>query len=194
MRKISKSTLCLLLTIALAALPTLRAQTILTFPTSGTPAVNLAFRLDGTLLETGTTTSTLANADLQGSSRFLWYPAQQALRAGAGLSTETVSQIGQYSVAFGHSAIASGQSATAIGCQTTAPSLAELTLGRYNTGAITSGGNTTWIATDPLLEIGNGTSPAATSDALIVYKNGNATLQGILTVAPGGDIPMFTGY
>jgi hypothetical protein len=32
------------------------------------------------------------------------------------------------------------------------------------------------------------------SDALVVYKNGNATLSGTLTVAPGGDIPMFTGY
>ena len=61
------------------------------------------------------------------------------------------------------------------------------------------------MATDPLFEVGNGSgsrfdnppigNPDATgpSDALVVYKNGNAVLQGTLQVAPGGDIPMYSG-
>jgi len=35
---------------------------------------------------------------------------------------------------------------------------------------------TTWVATDPLLEVGNGTSSSATSNALTVLKNGNTSL------------------
>jgi hypothetical protein len=49
-----------------------------------------------------------------------------------------------------------------------------------------------------LFEIGNGTTKP--SDALVVYKNGDIVMtgtsvicSGTLTVAPGGDIPMFTG-
>ena len=49
-----------------------------------------------------------------------------------------------------------------------------------------------WVASDPLFEVGNGTYQAR-SDALVVYKNGNAAFQGVVTVAPGGDIPMYTG-
>ena len=42
--------------------------------------------------------------------------------------------------------------------------------------------------------------PTSTSDAFVVYKNGNAAVQGTFTApkviltAPTGDIPMFTGY
>ena len=65
-------------------------------------------------------------------------------------------------------------------------------IGTSNVG----GGNSNkWIGTDPLFEIGNGgqgNNPWR-SDALVVYKNGNATFQGTVNVAPGGDIPMFSG-
>ena len=97
--------------------------------------------------------------------------------------------VGHYSMAFGLSTTASGYASTASGLYTTAAASLSFAIGTYNVG----GGNaTTWVPTDPLFEIGNGTSTTA-SDALVVYKNGNAILQGTLQVAPGGDIPMYTG-
>lgn len=75
-------------------------------------------------------------------------------------------------------------------------------VGCFNVGSTNSASADTWIPTDPLFEVGNGASsscdngnPYATglSDAFVVYKNGNAALQGTLDVAPGGDIPPYTG-
>jgi hypothetical protein len=69
------------------------------------------------------------------------------------------------------------------------------------------------VLTDPLFEVGNGGDPygdgnpstSEPSDAFVVYKNGNAAVQGNLSsggtfTAPSvvlttqsGDIPMYTG-
>jgi hypothetical protein len=43
---------------------------------------------------------------------------------------------------------------------------------------------------DELLVLGNGVS-GAPSNALEVFKNGNMNVQGAITCAPGGDIPMY---
>ncbi len=86
--------------------------------------------------------------------------------------------------------IASGDYSAAFNFSTTAQSYVSATFGQFKLG----GGNaTTWVSTDPLFEIGNGTSATAKSDALVVYKNGNVAVQGKITIAPGGDIPMYTG-
>ena len=79
-----------------------------------------------------------------------------------------------------------------MGNSTEAFSYESVVMGQFNVG----GGSYTigWLATDPIFEIGNGTSSSALSDALVVYKNGSATFQGPVSVAAGGDIPMFTGY
>jgi len=56
-----------------------------------------------------------------------------------------------------------------------------IAIGNWNIG----GGNPfsgAWIATDPLFEIGNGTSTGAKSNALTVYKNGNTIISGTVTV------------
>jgi hypothetical protein len=37
--------------------------------------------------------------------------------------------------------------------------------------------NTTWIKTDPLFIIGNGTSEVARHNAMVIYKNGNMVLK-----------------
>jgi hypothetical protein len=226
--------------------------------------VDFEFRADGSIVEEGgTNLNLLSTTDLQSSSRFIWYPALSALRAGEGCR-ETVANIGLDSVAFGlteasgQGAIAAGEDcsangygatalgfgnsatnsgataigsycfaignsalalgnnswatgnysvalggvtvgdySTAIGENVFAPCAYSVAIGRWNLGYIQFGGppsasTTTWISTDPLFEIGNGTQ-SHPSDALIVYKNGNAVLSGTLTVAPGGDIPMFTG-
>lgn len=110
---------------------------------------------------------------------------------------------GYCSTAFGQSTTASGRYSTASGYGTTASAQLSFVIGVCNIGLNSTGGTpsaTTWVSTDPLFEIGNGGNgyygnPALTtsSDALVVYKNGNAVLQGSLQVAPGGDIPMYTG-
>lgn len=62
-------------------------------------------------------------------------------------------------------------------------------MGAYNVG----GGNTTsWVATDPLFEVGNG-SQSHKSDALLLDKSGNLKVNTVTVTAPGGDIPMYTG-
>jgi hypothetical protein len=73
-----------------------------------------------------------------------------------------------------------------------------LAIGQYNVGG---GNTTTWVATDPLFEVGNGSINPSTlmptpSDAFVVYKNGNVKAQGTVSVhstircAAGGDISM----
>jgi hypothetical protein len=104
---------------------------------------------------------------------------------------------GDYSTAMGYGSIANGnnstamgqstangQDATAMGYAATAQAFGELAVGQYNVGKNFAGGNanaTSWQATDPLFELGDGTSTNATSDALVVYKNGNVTAQGTIT-------------
>jgi hypothetical protein len=234
--------------------------------------VDFEWRADGSIVEKGAGgTPTLSGTDLQSQSRFIWYPAQSALRAGYGGSTETGTSIGQYSVAFGLGSTATqpgatasglfaaatgagatafgattanspgatafgqftsalqswatamgyettasgqastamgyltratGQYATSIGSYNTANSLNALVIGFENVGLSETGlppSPTAWVWADPLFEIGNGWGPQNT-DALVVYKNGDlvstgtsAIFKGVVTVAPGGDIPMFTG-
>jgi hypothetical protein len=96
--------------------------------------------------------------------------------------------IGQLSQATNYSSIALGQGtfssgiySTAMGFTTTAASYDETVIGQYNAlGASTSANG--WVSTDPLFEIGNGSSTSATSDAMVVLKNGNV---GIGTTTPG---------
>ncbi len=81
-------------------------------------------------------------------------------------------------IAGGNDNNCSGAYSFAVGEGIDAESRSVSALGRYNLG----GGNaTTWVATDPLFEIGNGTSDIARSNALTVLKNGNV---GIGVTAP----------
>jgi hypothetical protein len=51
-------------------------------------------------------------------------------------------------------------------------------MGRFNIG---SGSPTAWNLTDPIFEIGNGTSTSALSNAITILKNGDTTISGSLT-------------
>ncbi len=120
---------------------------------------------------------------------------------------------GQYAVALGNTGaeadggVAIGEavncggyfSTVGIGNNLNVNCYSSVALGCYNVGG---GNNGQWIPTDPLLEVGNGTA-STPSDALVVYKNGNETVQGTIT-AQGGvvvtpasvlqtDIPMYSG-
>ena len=92
----------------------------------------------------------------------------------------TTTASGIASTAMGAGTNASGDYSTAMGIGTIASGEFSTALGMYNVG----GGNPKeWIATDPLFEIGNGTSNTAHNNALTVLKNGNV---GIGTSAPAG--------
>ena len=86
---------------------------------------------------------------------------------------------GNSSVATGYLTQAQGDFSFAAGTGTTASSGFETAIGAYNT-SYTPTSTTNWAATDRLFTIGNGIS-SATSDAMVVLKNGNT---GIGTSAP----------
>jgi hypothetical protein len=95
---------------------------------------------------------------------------------------------GNYSVALGQS-VANGDYSMAIGNQTTAQAYDSFVIGTYNVGKNITGGASEahyWSTNDPIFEIGNGSTSTNTSDALAVYKNGNAAVQG--TFSAGGTI------
>ncbi len=82
--------------------------------------------------------------------------------------------LGFASTAMGESSVANGNVSTVMGYETTAESFAETVIGGYNTN-YTAASSSTWIGTDRLFVIGNGTS-GSLSDALIMLKNGNTGL------------------
>lgn len=86
---------------------------------------------------------------------------------------------GSYSTAMGYSE-ASGDASTAMGLFTTAQSFSETALGSWNTAA-PSPHPTSWVLTDRLFVIGNGTAGDKRSDAFVILKNGNGTFPGVLT-------------
>ena len=86
-----------------------------------------------------------------------------------------------FSTAMGQGTTASGESSTAMGNKTTAESYGQTTIGMYNTTL--AGSTTVFVANDRLFVIGNGESLTKKSDALVILKNGNTTLNGALTVS-----------
>ena len=94
---------------------------------------------------------------------------------------------GQSSIATGYNTTSSGDYSSAMGFYTQAQSYGSTAVGRYNVG----GGNaTSWVATDPLFEIGNSLSGSSRSNAFTVLKNGNV---GIGTISPGSQLHVLGG-
>jgi Head domain of trimeric autotransporter adhesin len=85
---------------------------------------------------------------------------------------------GLVATAMGAGSTASGNISTAMGYSSTAQSYAETAIGQYNTNAITPNA-TTFVATDRLLTVGNGTTPTTKSNALTILKNGNTAIGNI---------------
>jgi hypothetical protein len=86
---------------------------------------------------------------------------------------------GHLASTFGDQTKASGYASTALGYLTTAQSSGSLAIGAWN---IVSGSPDYWYPWDPLFVIGNGTSSTSRSNAMTVYKNGNADLGGHLNL------------
>lgn len=140
-------------------------------------------------------------------TRMMFYPGKAAFRAGSieywewddayiGLNSVAMGRdtkasgyytfaVGEYSVAsgagsnaMGLSALASGVGSTATGNHARAESHSCFALGQYNVGGGTAG---SWVGTEPIFEIGIGTSSSARVNAMTVLKNGNV---GIGTATP----------
>jgi trimeric autotransporter adhesin len=77
---------------------------------------------------------------------------------------------GETSTSMGYNTRARGNYSTSIGDNSNAQAYASVAMGRYN---IISGNSTTWVATDPLFVIGNGSAFASPNNALTILKNGN---------------------
>lgn len=87
---------------------------------------------------------------------------------------------GTYATAMGETTTASGAWSTTMGWSTTAKSGFETAIGVWNTDytPTETGG---YNSADRLFVVGNGESSVSRSDALLILKNGNATLAGTLT-------------
>ncbi len=85
---------------------------------------------------------------------------------------EQTSAGGDYSTTMGYAANAAANYSMAFGESVTANSLNSTSIGRFNDPILASANNT-WVPTEPLLIVGNGTSAAAKSNAMVILKNGN---------------------
>ncbi len=83
----------------------------------------------------------------------------------------------QGSLAFGFTDTTTGFQSASMGLGTYARAAYSLALGQYNDSIAGSNPNN-FVATDPLLIIGNGTSLTARSNAAVIYKNGDMSING----------------
>jgi hypothetical protein len=82
---------------------------------------------------------------------------------------------GAYSMALGISTVANGYYSTAMGYRTQAQAMNSFVVGRYNSFSLAEDTDS-WINTDPLFVVGNGSSTSARSNALAVYKSGETDI------------------
>ena len=106
--------------------------------------------------------------------------------AATALGNNTVA-LGLISTTMGNSSLASGDISTSMGERTTARAYGSLTIGRLNDSILTSN-KTSWVVTDPVFIIGNGTATNARSNAMVVYKNGNTDINGNLKLNNGNAV------
>jgi hypothetical protein len=134
----------------------------------------------------GSTASGISSvASGEGSTALGFGAAASAIASTAFGNSTTAS--GNSSIAFGSTTTASGDFSTASGTNTRAQSIASTALGTYNIGG---GDPNTWVATDPLFEVGNGDPTVGSpvrSDAFSILKNGNV---GINTATPAAALDL----
>jgi hypothetical protein len=93
---------------------------------------------------------------------------------------------GTYATAIGSSTVAKGYATTSMGYYTAARAYASLAIGQYN-DTISASSPSSWVASDPVFTVGNGTSPFNLSNAMTVYKNGNTDMNGFIRMGAAAD-------
>lgn len=83
------------------------------------------------------------------------------------------------SIAGGNNCNAAADYSAVFGLGNTTYSFGALVIGQYNYDLGTYH-STSWIATEPIFIVGNGTGPLAKNNALVIYKNGNIATEGVL--------------
>ena len=126
-------------------------------------------------------TGQAASLALGGNAKTL---AMNSAALGGGSQTE-----GESSFAAGVNSRTLARASSSLGYVTTAESFAQVTIGSSNV-IMENVSKTSWVETDPLFVIGNGDGTYR-SNALVVLKNGNTTINGTLIVTkPSSALPM----
>jgi len=87
---------------------------------------------------------------------------------------------GEAGVSFGSMNSANGDYSSAFGRYNTAYTFGSTVLGLYSENVLGSSGS--FVSSDPLVIVGNGSSSGSRRNALIMLKNGNTTINGELTL------------
>ena len=104
-------------------------------------------------------------------AKVIWDYSSRAFRAGyAANSSWNEDSVGLYSSAFGFGSVASAYMSFGLGFYTHANTYAGIAVGRYNVGA--KGSPSSWTNSDPLFEVGNGTSLSNRNNAFTIRKDG----------------------
>lgn len=126
-------------------------------------------------------TGQAASLALGGNAKTL---AMNSAALGGGSQTQ-----GESSFAAGVNSKTLARASSSLGYITTAESFAQVTIGSSNV-IMENVSKTSWVETDPLFVIGNGDGTYR-SNALVVLKNGNTTINGTLVVTkPSSALPM----
>jgi hypothetical protein len=88
----------------------------------------------------------------------------------------------QSSTAFGERTVAEGKNCVAMGYYTNCTAYGDVVIGRYNVGG---GTFNSWVATDPVFEVGVGSNATNRSNALTIYKNGTSVFTGSVVFSDG---------
>jgi hypothetical protein len=91
--------------------------------------------------------------------------------------------VGYLSSAIGTSGYATGQSTIAVGTGITVTALSCVGVGSYNVTSGTFSG-TSWVSSDPIFVVGNGSGTSSQSNAMTVLKS------GAILIHPSGDLSM----
>lgn len=152
------------------------AAKIVLDPNSGGAGITLN---DQNLL-TQTTASTLYLPLVPGSLKV--GSSVTVSNGGSAAFGDNTSATSNLAVAFGSGSTASGSLATAFGNGTVAQSMASVAIGRYN---VAQGTQDSWVATDDLFVVGNGVSTSNRSNAFVIKKNGDITVNGMINFTKG---------
>jgi hypothetical protein len=98
---------------------------------------------------------------------------------------------GAFSTAIGYGTYATGYYSTAMSSFTYAKPYASLAFGQYNDTSCSASGQSSWVSSDPVLIIGNGTY-STNSNALTLLKNGCLGLQSVIAPTYALQLPNST--
>lgn len=121
------------------------------------------------------------NAEAVNASNGIAIGVSSAVSAISSLAVGAVASASAYaSTAVGYYASASAVYSSSFGCRTTSKSYMQTTIGAYNDDSQAESVSR-WIDTDPIFVVGNGKDEENRFNAMVIYKSGDAKLNGKIT-------------